>query len=456
MRPSARRDFLRTSVAGFSSLYGAATWAADSATKESAAASPSTSASADPFDTLFLTWRRDPTTTMMVQWIAAPMPGPTMPILYAPYVAPVKPAAPAKVVAPVAATPIVVEDAAIWQTALVETRPYHPLSELKVHRAELTGLKPGIEYRFRIGGLPQVHRFRTMPVKATDTFSFISGGDCGVNSHVVANNILAAKQNPMFALIGGDIAYDNGHDIKTNLAFYRNYSKHMVDADGRHVPMVVGIGNHEVKGGYKAQRNDGPLFFNLHDGLYAERSYATLDFGDYLSLALLDSGHVAPIDGEQTAWLDRVLAERDERPHLIAVDHVPCYPSYRTGDGTDLKPGAGQLNRKHWVPLFEKHNVDLVLEHHDHTFKRTRPMKDGKFAADGIVYLGDGSWGKIRPPKPTEQRPYLAVADDSYHITLHRLEGEERFHLALDESGRVVDVCRTTKRPTRRMGRSAV
>lgn len=442
MHPSARRDFLRTSVAGFSSLYGAAAWAADSATKESAAASPSTSASADPFETLFLTWRRDPTTTMMIQWVGPVAAGPIAPVHYSPFIVPTKDAPPT-------------DDADDWKSAPVETKEYHPLSELKVHRAELTGLKPGTEYRFRIGGHAQVHRFRTMPAKATDTFSFISGGDCGVNSHVTANNILAAKQNPMFALIGGDIAYDNGHDIKTNLAFYRNYSQHMVDADGRHVPMVVGIGNHEVKGGYKAKRADGPLFFNLHDGLYAERSYATLDFGDYLSLALLDSGHVAPIDGEQTAWLDRVLAERDERPHLIAVDHVPCYPSYRTGDGTDLKPGAGQLNRKHWVPLFERHNVDLVLEHHDHTFKRTRPMKEGKFAADGIVYLGDGSWGKIRPPKPTEQRPYLAVADDSYHISLHRLEGQERFHLALDESGRVVDVCRTTKRPTRRMGRSA-
>jgi len=61
----------------------------------------------------------------------------------------------------------------------------------------------------------------------------------------------------------------------------------------------------------------------MHDGLYAERSFATLDFGDYLSLVLLDSGHVAPIGGEQADWLDSALGERAERPHVFAVNHVP-------------------------------------------------------------------------------------------------------------------------------------
>ena len=103
--------------------------------------------------------------------------------------------------------------------------------------------------------------------------------------------------------------------------------------------MVVCIGNHEVNGGYGKPRKDAPFYFALHDGLYAERSYATLDFGDYLSLVLLDTGHVAPIDGEQTDWLDKTLAERTDRPHLIAVNHVPAYPSYRKSEGAGDKAG---------------------------------------------------------------------------------------------------------------------
>ena len=104
------------------------------------------------------------------------------------------------------------------------------------------------------------------------------------------------------------------------------------------------------------------------------------------------------------------------------------------------------MNREHWVPLFERHNVDVVLEHHDHTFKRTHPLKDGLVNANGIVYLGDGSWGKLRAPKSPEERPYLATASGSYHMTLHRLEGEQRFHVAIEETGRIADICTTRKR----------
>ena len=380
-------------------------------------------------DTLFLTWQRDPTTTMTVQWIG----------------------------------PAAAEDPRIGfgpagkkttgESVVARQRPY-PMTDLRVFRAELTGLSPGTEYQFQIGDHAPVHRFRTMPAKATDSFQFVSGGDCDVNPHAIANNILAAKQDPMFALIGGDLGYDDGKKVDKSLGFIRNYSRHMIDSEGRLIPMVVCIGNHEVNGGYGKPRKDAPFYFALHDGLYAERSFATLDFGDYLSLVLLDTAHVAPINGEQTDWLDRSLAERAERPHLIAVNHVPAYPSYRKSEGAGDKEGTGELNRKHWCPLFERHNVSVVLEHHDHTFKRTHPLKDGRVNSNGVLYLGDGSWGKIRVPHTPAELPYLAASSKSYHMTLHRLEGADCFHLALEENGRVVDICATHKRPQRVVGRS--
>jgi hypothetical protein len=285
-----------------------------------------------------------------------------------------------------------------------------------------------------------------MPKKATKEFQFISGGDCGVNEHVIANNILAAKQDPMFALIGGDLAYDNGRHPDKFLDFLRNYSRYMIDSERRLIPMVVCIGNHELKNGYNCTRADGPYFFALFDGLFAERTFATLDFGDYLSLVLLDTGHVAPIAGEQTSWLERRLAERTDYPHLFVANHVPAYPSFRDPESHGDQLGIGQENREHWVPLFEKYNVNVVLEHHDHTFKRTHPLLGGHVDSRGVLYLGDGSWGKIRPPKSPEQRSYLAVAEEQYHITLHRLEGANAFHMALSEHGRIMDVCTTTKR----------
>jgi hypothetical protein len=130
---------------------------------------------------------------------------------------------------------------------------------------------------------------------------------------------------------------------------------------------------------------------------------------------------------------------------------VPAYPSYRAPQGGSGKPGTGEDQRKHWSPLFEQYNVDVVLEHHDHTFKRTHPLTGGLIDKNGVLYLGDGSWGKLRVPKKGEDRPYLAAVGEAYHMTVHRLEGQQRFHVALEESGKVADVCMTqNKRPARR------
>src|SRR5205807_4956799 len=125
------------------------------------------------------------------------------------------------------------------------TKPY-PKTDFKVFRAELTSLLPGTEYEFRIGKQSPVYRFRTMPAKATNTIHFISGGDCGVNPHAVANNVQAARQDPMFAVVGGDLGYDNGRSATLSLAFLRNYRKHMVGRHGRLIPLIPSHGNIEV------------------------------------------------------------------------------------------------------------------------------------------------------------------------------------------------------------------
>jgi hypothetical protein len=419
MFDSSRRAFLGASLAGWAGghLFGAGPPPRLFPRGTNEAFQPST---------LFLTWRRDPTTTMTVQWVGAAGETADTNIYYA------------------------AARGNLWQAQPTTARPY-PRTDLKVYRAELTRLTPGTEYQFRVGKHSPAYRFRTMPARATETIHFISGGDCGVNAHAAANNIQAARQDPMFAVVGGDLGYDNGRSVEVSLAFLRNYSKHMVGRNGRLIPMLACIGNHEVDGGYNKPRAKAPFFYALFDGLFSETGYANLDFGDYLSLVLLDTGHTSAIGGAQTDWLDKTLRARKDHPNVMVVNHVPAYPSYRNPKPIrsrrgKVREGTGAGNRKHWVPLFEKYRVPVVLEHHDHTFKRTRPLLGGLAHDNGVLYLGDGSWGKLRTPRTPEQLPYLAVSNRAYHLSLHRIQGKERFHLALDEKGRVMDVCRTGQR----------
>src|SRR5262249_9395856 len=130
----------------------------------------------------------------------------------------------------------------------------------------------------------------------------------------------------------------------------------------------------------------------------------------------------------------------------------PAYPSFRNPigvpakDGKVAKLGTGEDQRIHWVPLFEKYRVPVVLEHHDHTFKRTKPLINGLANAHAALYLGDGSWRRLRNPKTPDPVNVMARTSQDYHVSLHRIQGEERFHLAMDEQGRVMDVSRSGQR----------
>ncbi|GAA4421605.1 metallophosphoesterase family protein [Bremerella cremea] len=371
---------------------------------------------------MIATWQQDPTTTITLQWIGEKeQDGLSRNLWYRK------------------------SRTKTWHEVAHTARRF-PHTDLWQFRAELTGLDPDSLYRIRVGLDSPQESVRTMPAKATNEITFISGGDSGTGSAARRTNEVAANQSPRFVILGGDLAYENGSSAKTFLKFIDQYSADLRDERGHLIPLVACIGNHETVGFYDKTRQDAPFFYAMFDGLYPDTGYATLDFGDYLSLVLTDSGHTSPIDGDQTEWLEKVLKEREEMPNVFVVNHVPMYPCVRNAD--DRLHAA---MRKHWSPLLERYNVDAALEHHDHAFKRTHRMKDGLINDRGVLYLGDGSWGKIRSPEGPDKRPFLAKSTESYHLSLHRLEGKDRFHLALSDHGKVVDAVHTQKmaRPRR-------
>lgn len=421
-----RREFLGASFAGLaattSGLLVPTAWGADADVANKKEKKGTSNVPAP--DTLILTWQRDPTTTITIQWLELNTPARGL----------------------IHLAELGSED---WKKHTTEIRPYLP-TDIKLHRCEITGLKPDTEYQFRISGTGAVHRFRTMPAKATDTIQFISGGDCGTRDAAVRINRIAAQQNPRFALIGGDLAYDNGRSPDTFTKFLRNWHAGMIDTEGRIIPMISTIGNHEVDGN-TTDRSKAPSYLSFFDGYFSETMYGVMDIGDYLSLVLLDTGHLTPVAGEQTDWLEQTLKAREDRQHVMVAYHVPAYPSYRAPQGKDGKPGTGHAQREHWCPLFERYKIDVVLEHHDHTFKRSHPLTNGLYDKNGVLYLGDGSWGQLRPLNEPSMRPYLAKLSSNNHVTVHRIEGDERFHVALDQNGKVTDVCHTiSKRPALR------
>ncbi len=357
---------------------------------------------------VYVTWRSDPTTTMTIRWLSDDGGGR---VTWGP------------------------AGGELAREAVGTHRPL-PHTPHLVHTVELRDLEPGAEYRFRVEELSQEHTFRTMPADAEEPITFVVGGDVYQRSIDERLYERAARLDPMFVVIGGDIVYDEGDPSRVYRweRWLETWGRRMVASDGRLIPMLAAIGNHEVAGHYDQRAEKAPFFYSLFVEPN-EPSYRVVDFAGYMSIVLLDSGHTQPIDGAQARWLEETLAERAALPHLFVAYHVPAYPSVRAYDG-----GVSPAIRKHWVPLFERHGVDAVFEHHDHAYKRTHPIKGGRVDETGVLYLGDGAWGV--PPRSVHsaQRTwYLAWAQPINHFIATTIRGTQRTHRAVDMNGRVFD-----------------
>lgn len=359
---------------------------------------------------IFLTWLRDPATTMTVRWLR-----------------PAGEGAP-RVVFGTRSSPLAVVEG--------ERQPFQETG-LDLHTVELRGLSPGTEYHFVVEGSPLERRFSTMPAGSAEPIRFVVGGDVYQEDQVderIYRSVAAI--DPAFVVLGGDIVYDDGDPARAGrwVQWLEAWSRLMVGPGGRCVPVVAVIGNHELPPtGIDRTPAEAPMFYQV----FRERgfkSYQVLDFGRYLSVFLLDSGHTEPIPA-QAAWLERRLASRENVTHTVAVYHVPAWPSVR-----GLDEWTSPRVRESWVPLLERHGVDVAYEHHDHAYKRTHRIRGGRANPSGVLYIGDGAWGvPTRSVHDAKETWYLARAESINHFIVTTIDGERMTHRALDVDGRVFD-----------------
>lgn len=286
-------------------------------------------------------------------------------------------------------------------------------------RVELTGLEPDREYHVLIDHptTPERFRFRTLPDRPDlRELVFLAGGDSRTRRDVRREmNALAAAQEPDFIIFAGDFIESPLSEWEWN-EWFDDWHELLITPEGRRIPVIPCIGNHEVLGGYNQSRNQAPFYYNRF-ALPEPQSHHALRLGPDLLLVTLDSDHTTPI-AEQVPWLERTLEMHGEVNFKLVQYHVAAWPSVRDFNGE--RPVA---IRDYWVPIFEQHDVDLVIEAHDHAYKRTWPIRQGQRDDErGVIYTGDGGWGApLRTAKEPARYWYLreaATADHFWKLTL--------------------------------------
>ena len=306
-----------------------------------------------------------------------------------------------------------------------------------IHSLTVTGLTPDTTYYFIVGdpdnGYSREYKFRTLPEDGSE-IRVIQGGDMNISEHYsdIARPLLTMR--PQLYLVGGDIAYANGW-LSNGWRWKRWFERLKTiieDPDGYMIPMVVAVGNHEVSSSGGDPLDRAPYYFRFfpQEGL---QPYFVRELGLHTALFVLDSGHVVGHGGDQTEWLGNELQKYEKWPSKIALYHVPLYPSHRSFNTFLSKEG-----RKYWLPLFDQFRLTLGMENHDHTVKRTFPLRNGsKVEKDGTIFIGDGCWGQ--GVRSARQEWYLETSESKRHAWFLKLSETGIQGTAFGENAQILD-----------------
>jgi len=313
-----------------------------------------------------------------------------------------------------------------------------------IHTVELSGLKAATRYYFAVsdkhGTRGEEYSFRTLPDDGSP-IRIVAGGDMDTTQVAAQLSRQAARLNPDLAIIGGDIAYAEGRMKKAAKwdRWMADWCRLMITTDGRIIPFIASIGNHEInhKKQGKSALKRAPFFLRYLNQDSDKRSYFTRKIGGNSALIVLDTSHLRVVEGEQTQWLSKQLLKYQNRLYRFAMYHKPMYPG---GIYRDIIPGVNRDLADLWGPLFDDFKLTLALENHYHVHKRTKPLKHNAVSAEpgATVYLGGGAWGTT-PRKVKPDLWYLASAYSKNHIWVIDVSEQKIDYRAVDAEGVVFD-----------------
>ncbi|MGI5246020.1 purple acid phosphatase family protein [Dactylosporangium sp. CA-139066] len=308
-----------------------------------------------------------------------------------------------------------------------------PVDQYYVH-ASLNGLQPGKTYFYAVGHdgfdptdlstFGRVDSFTTAPSRrrVAGPFTFTAFGDQGVSYHALSNDGIIAQQNPVFHLHAGDIAYadpsgqgkpvsadgSNGTDVYDP----RTWDQFLAQTESiaASVPWMVATGNHDMEALYSPNGYGGDIARfdfpgngpqhcpSVYSYIYGNVAVVSLDANDVSYEIPANLGYSG---GSQTKWLEDRLQFLRQQPD---VDFIVVFFHHCAYSTTNQHASEGGV-RTQWVPLFDKYQVDLVVNGHNHIYERADTLKGGVSKKtpigatthpdkDGTTYVTAGAAGR--------------------------------------------------------------
>ena len=300
------------------------------------------------------------------------------------------------------------------------------------HSVTFSDLKPDTLYAYRVGSekiWSAWYQFRTAEANG-NSFSFIYFGDAQNNllslwSRVIRASILDAPQ-ANFLLHAGDLVDSANNDSDWEEWFQAGSWIHA------QLPIIATPGNHEYKTDSTGKRNLSTLWrphFTLPQN-GPEGLEETVYFVDYQGARIISLNSNQDLV-KQANWLDNVLTKNPNNWSFLTFHH-PVYSASKGRDNKDL--------RELWKPIIDKHQVDLVLTGHDHSYGRGNNIGNGVNVRDeknGTVYVVSVSGPKQYQLR--EDRWMARAAENTQLYQVINVNGDVLNYRAMTATGEIYD-----------------
>jgi hypothetical protein len=250
-----------------------------------------------------------------------------------------------------------------------------------------------------------------LPRGVYDDNSYKADNDPAVpHTDNVLNQIIASR--PDFHVLAGDIAYADPTGAGKPARFipsaadppagFDKFNPYVwdvyfgsIEASASTTPWMFATGNHDMEAAYPTHGYGGHLARldfpgngptgcpSVYSFTYGNVAVLSLDANDVSYEITANTGYS---HGAQNTWVERTLAAHRADPD---IDFITCFFHHCAYSTTEAHASDGGV-RAAWCDLFDRYQVDLVLQGHNHVFERSDPIRHDKptmVAADnGIVY----------------------------------------------------------------------
>jgi len=250
-----------------------------------------------------------------------------------------------------------------------------------VHQAHLCSLTPGTTYSYQVGAddhWSPVYTFHTAPdVEANPDSEVVLGfvGDSRGGYDVWAQLAAQIQQRtPDLILFSGDA-------VTIGLTQYE-WETFFGDAEAllATTPIIITNGNHEANA----------INFYSQFALPGDQENFGFDYGfAHIFVANDSPDNPSELTSVIPTAMDADFTDHASARWKLLMHHRPMYSSgARHGSALDLQAA--------WGPIVDEHQLDLVLNGHEHQFEISKPLRNNTVQssnADGTVYVVAGGAG---------------------------------------------------------------